>query len=82
MTETMEEKIEGMNLQVGTPIEMTLKKFSWPSYAVIGYFQGIDSKTEFVFYDSQVRRLEFQIPSISRAVISEIEDIKILEYKK
>jgi len=81
MTMTLE-KIKGMNIPVGAPIEMTLKKFSWPSYSVIGYFQGIDFETKFVLYDEQVKRLEFQKHSISRAVISEIEDIKILEYKK
>ena len=73
----MEEKIKGMNIAVGTPIEVTttFKELVW--YIGINYAKEIPTlmiKQE-AFKDNTVRKyIEYPITAI--------EDIKVLKYKK
>lgn len=78
MTITLE-KIKEMNIPVGTPIEM---KFS--DIKLMGYFQGLEKKEDghdILKYASNIQdfgRRVYENP----VIISNINEIKILEYKK
>jgi hypothetical protein len=73
MTKTLEE-IKGMNIPVGTPIELSKN-----DHKKLVYFAGIENEYFFV-WDSMIKdNPEYYKLPISPSVI---QDLKVLEYKK
>ena len=77
MTKTIEE-LEGMNISVGTPIEMTLEK-AGNRYRQIGYFQKLIPDKEKGYY---IMVYETNLTDQKIESLSNIAEIKILDYKK
>jgi len=78
MTKSMLEKIKGMNLQAGTPIEIIYSK-EYSGRTETGIFNGLVVGRKCVkTYPNE------KLPGWNESWtgISQIEDIKILEYKK
>ena len=78
MTMTLE-KIQGMNIAVGTPIEISVKTTDLIGRKKIVYFEYLDGcvigyKTQIGYFNTSKKFGEHHIATI--------EDIKILEYKK
>ena len=82
MTKTLE-KIKGMNIPVGAPIELTLKNPDKTNYKSSGYFEGIEVSGDVgvIKYNTQIGKHKSGNDNAGfGAFISGIEDIKILQY--
>jgi hypothetical protein len=69
------EKILGMNLQVGDKIEIILNE----KYKILGYFQGLENT------DNEGGMIHYKKDTVKEKIkrfIPDIQDIKILDYKK
>lgn len=78
MTITLEQ-IEGMNLQFGDKIEIEIKiEDNEKSHNTIGYFIELEPN-RCLKYSSIATKSSFYV---QEAMLSEIEEIKILDYKK
>jgi hypothetical protein len=81
MTMTLE-KIQGMNIPVGAPIEFSVGVIPANSknpiyYPTLGYYQDVDNLGN-LLYKTGKRPID----KTEKCSTSVIEDIKILEYKK
>ena len=80
------DKIKGMNLQVGTPIEMTIKEGD-RNYKCMGYFRNLENHGESSIVDFVLNQNLSSNYFSERAsdrrwkYVHDIKDIKVLEYK-
>jgi hypothetical protein len=83
MTMTLEQ-IKGMNIPVGTPIEITLNSNSEP-YKTLGYYHGLKQRktVQILLYDTNTANDKNWKASIyNEFLVSSIKEIRILEHKK
>jgi len=83
------EQIEGLNIPVGTPIELTFKNPNKTDYKSLGYFKGIINSTGVICYTENLGKQEllgergrFGTGQEGHLYPEDIENIKVLEYKK
>ena len=81
------EKIKEMNLSFGTPIEMDIINTNLEQYNLLGYYQGLhkakEMKYNVLLYDVDTLNKDNWKASIkNKILISQINNIKILDYKK
>jgi len=77
------EDIKKMDLQVGTPIELSIRIQNYPRHAyterVVSYFKSIDEQEQCLWTENN---LMSSLNPTQRYFFRVIDDIKVLEYKK
>ena len=79
------EKIEEMQIPLGTPIELTIEDSETKLYRAVGYYHGLirGKKGDTLSCDSNTANDSNWKPLLcNQFMISSIKEIKISEYKK
>lgn len=79
------EKIEGMKIKLGNPIELTVTNAESKQDKYLGYYHGIrqGKKGDTISCDSNTTHDSKWEPLLANQFqLSDVEDVKVLKYKK